>query len=461
MLKKISLILFIIISGIYIFISIDLNPKLLNKFTKNISVKTKLYIKRNFFPFVHIRNLNSRIERKEAIIKYHGTFIYWHDFAIKQSLENLVLQKSETMNLTDLSLDVYKFEKNLIMKGVNSYKPGTGYLDFYDEKLFFVSSIGIFAYAKTVDEKIIFKQIKNNIHDFAKPESISKSVPVAIKDLAIIDGKVFVSYSNELKKDCWNTALIYAELNYQELRFEKLYEPAVCNSSINPKDGSFNAHQSGGRIESFDKNSILFSHGDYRYRSEVQSSSSAFGKIIKINLLTKEFKIIAKGFRNPQGLYYDKEKKVILETEHGPFGGDEINLIKVDDIGGEKMLNYGWPIASYGEHYPSVSEVDRKKYPLLKSHKKNGFIEPIKSFSPAIGISEIIKIGNDKYLFGAMRSGSFYTFELNKDNELINLKKFFVNDRVRDIAYTNKKVYLFLESEPSITIIKNTTKLEQ
>ena len=197
MLKKISLILFIIISGIYIFISIDLNPKLLNKFTKNISVKTKLYIKRNFFPFVHIRNLNSRIERKEAIIKYHGTFIYWHDFAIKQSLENLVLQKSETMNLTDLSLDVYKFEKNLIMKGVNSYKPGTGYLDFYDEKLFFVSSIGIFAYAKTVDEKIIFKQIKNNIHDFAKPESISKSVPVAIKDLAIIDGKVFVSYSND------------------------------------------------------------------------------------------------------------------------------------------------------------------------------------------------------------------------------------------------------------------------
>tara|TARA_B100000767_G_scaffold268779_1_gene289593 strand:- start:41 stop:1426 length:1386 start_codon:yes stop_codon:yes gene_type:complete len=461
MLKKISLIVIIAISGIYILISFDLAPKLLNEFSKNISVKQKLYIKRTFFPLVHIRNLNSRIEAKKVIIKDHGTFIYWHDFAIKQSLENLVLQKSETINLKDLSLDVYKFEKNLIMKGVNSYKPGTGYLDFYDEKLFFVSSIGIFAYAETIDAKIIFKQIKNNIHEFAKPESISKSVPVAIKDLAIIDSKVFVSYSNELKKDCWNTALIYAELNYQELRFEKLYEPAVCNSSINPKDGSFNAHQSGGRIEAFEKNSILFSHGDYRYRSEVQSSSSAFGKIIKINLLNKEFEIIAKGFRNPQGLYYDKEKKIILETEHGPFGGDEINLIKVDDIGGEKMPNYGWPIASYGEHYPSVSEVNRKKYPLLKSHKKNGFIEPIKSFSPAIGISEIIKIGNNKYLFGTMRNSSFYTFELNKDNELINLKKFFVDDRVRDIAYMNNKVYLFLETVPSITIIQNTTKLEQ
>ena len=455
MIKKLSLAVIFISVAIYLTISFDLNRNLVNVFAKNISVKNKEYIKEKFFPYINVKNLKKTIEIKDKLIKKYASYIYWYDFAVKESLENLILKKVESKKLKNLSLDVYKFEKNYIMKGINSYLPGSGYLDHYDKKLFFVSSIGIFAYADDIDNRINFRQIKNNIHEFAKPNSISKSPKFSIRDLEIIDGKVLVSYTNELREDCWNTSLIYATLDYQELKFEKLYEPTKCNSSINPKDGSFNANQSGGRIERFDNNNILLTHGDYRYRSEVQSSNSPFGKIIKINLINKDFKIIAKGFRNPQGLYYDEEKNIILQTEHGPFGGDEINIIKVDNISEEKLLNYGWPIASYGEHYSSVSEVNKKKYPLLKSHKENGFIEPIKFFVPAIGISEIIKIGKNKYLFGSMRSQSIYTFELNKNNELENLQQLNVGDRVRDIAYQKNRVYLFLEVEPSIVVIEN------
>ena len=50
------------------------------------------------------------------------------------------------------------------------------------------------------------------------------------------------------------------------------------------------------------------------------------GKLIKINLNNKKHEIISMGHRNPQGLYLDKENNFLLETEHGPFGGDEINL---------------------------------------------------------------------------------------------------------------------------------------
>ena len=44
----------------------------------------------------------------------------------------------------------------------------------------------------------------------------------------------------------------------------------------------------------------------------------------------------------------------ILSTEHGPKGGDEVNLILSENF--DKIENYGWPISSYGDHYDSVSE---------------------------------------------------------------------------------------------------------
>ena len=47
-------------------------------------------------------------------------------------------------------------------------------------------------------------------------------------------------------------------------------------------------------------------------------------------------------------MYWDELKNLILSTEHGPMGGDEINKIKITE---KKIINYGWPIASYGEHY--------------------------------------------------------------------------------------------------------------
>ena len=50
------------------------------------------------------------------------------------------------------------------------------------------------------------------------------------------------------------------------------------------------------------------------------------------------------GHRNPQGLKIDKEARIIWEHEHGPRGGDELNII-------EKAKNYGWPVISYGINY--------------------------------------------------------------------------------------------------------------
>ena len=78
-----------------------------------------------------------------------------------------------------------------------------------------------------------------------------------------------------------------------------------------------------------------------------------------------------------------------MTTEHGPLGGDEVNINKNIFY----KNNYGWPISSYGEHYPNmVSEDAYEKAPLYKSHSQYGFIEPIKYFVPSIGISQILKV---------------------------------------------------------------------
>ena len=145
---------------------------------------------------------------------------------------------------------------------------------------------------------------------------------------------------------------------------------------------------------------MLLTIGDYRARTLAQDDKSMFGKIIQIDFKTKKYNVYFKGHRNPQGLIYLKARDKIIATEHGPYGGDEINVIK-------KNGNYGWPISSYGRHYDSKF---RKEAPLHKSHKDFGFEEPIFHWSKisSFGVSQIVHLGQNKkgldiLLVGSMR----------------------------------------------------------
>ena len=149
-------------------------------------------------------------------------------------------------------------------------------------------------------------------------------------------------------------------------------------------------------------NSIYFTTGEFRNRPLAQKKDNDYGKILKIELKSKKSKIISIGHRNPQGLYYSQKNNFIISTEHGPKGGDEVNINHEPQ---KKIKNFGWPIASYGEHYyKNYSEEILDQAPLNKSHKKYGLEEPIKYFIPSIGISEIISLDNDdkEFLIGAM-----------------------------------------------------------
>ena len=207
--------------------------------------------------------------------------------------------------------------------------------------------------------------------------------------------------------------------------------------------------QSGGRIDEFKENHIIVSFGDFGTPSwdgkeeDFFSDNSYFGKIISINLKTKEKNILSKGHRNPQGLIYIKEKNIIINTEHGPKGGDEININFLD-----KIYNFGWPIASYGIRYNGED-------PFQKDHKN--FDEPIKYYNPSIAPSQIIsKNNNDSFYFATLKDTSLHEMKFSKDfSKILSEKSIFIGERIRDIIYVNKGIYgLTLDNSPAIAFVK-------
>ena len=366
-------------------------------------------------------------------------------------LDNFVSPAIKTLFYYDMKLEKYKIKEGFY-SGINKETPGSGYIDFYDNNLIIVSSKGIIAKSTYLDDTFKFEQIANNVDDFINLEQFVKNRSFSIKDLLISNNLIFLSFTEEIKKNCWNTSIIFAKFNYEYLNFKKLFTPSTCIHSVDNIDGEFNPHQSGGRIIKYNDQEILLTTGDYRSRYLSQDIKSVNGKILKVNIKDSSYNIISMGHRNPQGLLFDREIQKIISTEHGPAGGDEINIIKIDS---ENVQNYGWPIASYGEHYGNKEKNKRKylKYPLLKSHIDNNFIEPIKYFVPSIGISEIIKANNGLYIISSLKHLSIYTFQLDKNNNILNFEKIVVGERVRDLVFKNNKLYLFLENSASLGII--------
>ena len=454
---KILTLLSIFIITIFIFLNLFWNWNDLPFSIRNLlDSSTKNHIKKVLTPYQVISGHEKRLSIYEDIIGFYhldneNLFIN-AELNFKKSKNNVAAENKQKLDLKN-NLSLIKYKLNGLYSGIYNQYPGSGYLDFFNDKLILLSSKGILAYQIKLKDSISFKQITNNINEFINSEQFNKNRWFSIKDLKIHNNKIFISFTEEIEKDCWNTSVLIGDMNYENINFHKLFSPDSCVHSKNNLDKEFNAHQSGGRIESLEDDYILLSIGEYRSRFLAQDLNSLNGKIIKINILNGKNKIISIGHRNVQGLLYDKNNNFLLATEHGPKGGDEINLINLNKI---TVSNYGWPIASYGNHYiKKTASNDSKysKYPLLKSHKNNGFIEPLKYHDPSIGISEIIKIKNNFYAYSSLKAKKIYFFNLNDANELINTYEIDIDERIRDMIYKNNKIYLFLESSASIGII--------
>ena len=407
---------------------------------------------------------------------------YQFDMSIKKNNSNLEysINPKQSFSNNKIRTRIFSPQNNILLYGISNNLPGSGYLEIYEDNLILISASGILAYSnnpiQSIKKDLHFKQIKTNINKFIGEEQFKKSRVhdfdwlqggwFSIKDINIYKDQIYVSYTREVKENCWNTSLLHGKINYKLIIFDNLFTSDECVHFYDNIDGEFNAHQSGGRIINVDDNNLLFSTGDFRSRFRAQKEDSIFSKIIEINKKTKDHKVVSMGHRNPQGLYYNKNNNFLLEAEHGPEGGDEINLIELNN---DKIPNYGWAISSYGEHYGGKSASFNKKkylkYPLHKSHSEYNFIEPVIYFNPSIGISQIVGLDKDNsYVLASMKDESLYFFEYDYNDKKINtpnkvsngnaenikIERVHIGERIRDMIYFNDKLYLYLEDTASI-----------
>ena len=147
----------------------------------------------------------------------------------------------------------------------------------------------------------------------------------------------------------------------------------------------------GSRFLVDGKGHIFYTLGDRGDMTHSQKLDSPLGKIHRVNLdgsapadnpfvkTPGAIKTIwSVGNRNAEGLSYDPRTGLLWESEHGPTGGDEINII-------EKGKNYGWGVVSMGLQ------------PGITLQHKDGMVDPIKYYTPAIGPSGITFNTGSKY----------------------------------------------------------------
>jgi len=202
-----------------------------------------------------------------------------------------------------------------------------------------------------------------------------------VKDSLLIDKTLYVAYT------AWDEAnngvrLAVSEfevdIENSELSFNReiyISRPAIKEPIL--------GHQVGGKLALGENERTLYlSLGDFSKPDRVQDKTTSLGKVVRIDLQRLNAEVYASGFRSPSGgLFFDRESNELWLTDHGPRGGDEINLIK-------RGKNYGWPIVSYGTIYERDG---MSGYYGNKFNSHEGYEKPQMTFVPSIGIGPLVK----------------------------------------------------------------------
>jgi glucose/arabinose dehydrogenase len=269
------------------------------------------------------------------------------------------------------------------------------------------------------------------------------------------NGWIYITYaSTEGEGEGGNTKLIRAKLENESLtQIQSLYK---CSPNTT-KGQHF-----GTRIVFDNQGYLYFSVGERgEHFVNPQDISRDNGKIYRLNddgsiptdnpfvgQANAKEAIYAYGVRNPQGLAKNPVTGAIWEHEHGPQGGDEINIIK-------KGANYGWPIVTYGINYDNTI--------ISNEQEKKGIENPIYQWTPSIAPCGMAFVTSDRYpnLKGHLLVGSlkFQYLELVKLNgtKIIGRQKIATDiGRLRNVIEgPDGYIYISVEGIGILKIIPN------
>jgi aldose sugar dehydrogenase len=218
----------------------------------------------------------------------------------------------------------------------------------------------------------------------------------------------------------------------------------------------------GSRIVFDDKGFLYFGVGDRGKRPNGQDLSTHAGSIMRIlpdgqvptdnpfvNDKRAKAEIWSYGHRNPQGLAWDNQHKRLYEIEHGPRGGDEINLII-------KGQNYGWPVISYGKEYWGPVAVG-------EGTSKPGMQQPLKYYVPSIAPGSLLYYDGDAFpkwkgnLFaGALKLQHLNRVVLSKQGRPVNEERLLENlgERIRALLQSPEGWIYFSTDSGKIFVIR-------
>lgn len=228
-------------------------------------------------------------------------------------------------------------------------------------------------------------------------------------------------------------------------RWRVLHEARPC-SRFGDNGDPWNFLMTGGRILPVGEGRILFTVGNPSHPMLSQEPGSDLGRTLRIDLQTGDIEVYSTGHRNAQGLARDAQGR-IWSTEHGPKGGDELNLLVE---GG----NFGWPVRTHGveyvtSFYPDYSDVDMGTPP----------IEPAHAWVPSIGISNLIVLDSERLpewrgdlLVASLRARSLYRVRVRGDRVAFH-EPIAIGLRVRDLLQTPDGRIVLWTDEESLVVI--------
>ena len=249
-------------------------------------------------------------------------------------------------------------------------------------------------------------------------------------------GQIFVSYA---QGNADANRLAVASLLFDGNSFSK---PKVIFATT--PDKSTPVHYAG-RLLFMPDSTLLIASGDgFDYREKAQVKSNQLGKLLRINLdgtipednpfvampETSAHAVYSYGHRNPQGLIIDSDTLRLFSHEHGPAGGDELNLIMPG-------VNYGWPAVTLGKDYTGA-----RISPFTEYH---GMQKPMVNWTPSIAPSGMAYYAGEETAFPSLQKHALvttlvdkvlYAIDLN-NNQYTQQKAFAdITGRLRDVVVT-------------------------
>jgi glucose/arabinose dehydrogenase len=219
----------------------------------------------------------------------------------------------------------------------------------------------------------------------------------------------------------------------------------------------------GGRMAWLPDDTLILTFGDgFDYREQAQNLDNHLGSIFRLKRdgtvpadnpfagqAGPKPEIYSYGHRNVQGLVYDATQDRIISHEHGPRGGDELNIIKPG-------ANYGWPIATHGLDYTGAHVTPFTKYP--------GTEQPVLHWTPSIAPSgmtlyqgALFPQWRGSLLVGALAAKSVHRVKL-ENGQIVDHEILFqeLGERIRDVTTGPDGAVYLLTDAPSGRILRVT-----